>query len=163
MSPRQSFNCSTKKTYDCYNYKMADVFSKKKRSEVMSLIRGHGNKETELAMIRVFREQGITGWRRKQAVFGKPDFVFYAFRLAVFVDGCFWHCCPTHRTRPKNNQEFWEKKLGANCARDREVTRELKAKGWRVLRIWEHELKKKNERRLVSKLRRHILKPTEKT
>jgi len=135
---------------------MADVFSKKKRSAVMSRIRGSGNKETELAMIRVFREQGITGWRRKQSVFGKPDFVFYSLRVAVFVDGCFWHCCPLHRTMPKNNGEFWQKKLDSNCIRDREVNRELKKRRWKVLRIWEHELSKSDRRKLVLKLLRHL-------
>lgn len=138
---------------------MADVFTKKKRSEVMSQIRGQGNKRTELELIRVFRQNGIRGWRRKYPAFGKPDFVFPALRLAVFVDGCFWHCCPKHRTWPKNNREFWERKLEANRKRDRDVTKELKIRGWRVLRIWEHELKKRNERRLVSKLRRYIPKP----
>lgn len=76
---------------------MADVFSKRKRSEVMSLIRGSGNKGTELALVQIFRAHRITGWRRHQAMFGKPDFVFAKIRLAVFVDGCFWHYCPSTR------------------------------------------------------------------
>lgn len=135
---------------------MTDVFTKKKRSEVMSQIRGQGNKRTELELIRVFRQNGIRGWRRKYPAFGKPDFVFPALRLAVFVDGCFWHCCPKHRTWPNNNKEFWEKKLEANRERDKEVNRELKKKNWKVVRIWEHELKKGHEKRLVTKLRRSI-------
>ena len=135
---------------------MTDVFTKEKRSEVMSRIRGQGNKRTELELIRVFRQNGIKGWRRKYPAFGKPDFVFPALRLAVFVDGCFWHCCPKHRTWPQNNEAFWEKKLEANGERDKEVTRELKKKGWKVLRIWEHELKKSHEKGLVAKLRRSI-------
>jgi len=121
---------------------MTDVFSKEKRSEVMSKIRGKGNKDTELAMIRVFREYHITGWRRNQRLVGKPDFTFWKQRVVVFVDGCFWHGCPIHATMPKNNKEFWEKKLGANKVRDEFVTQELKSKGWTVIRIWEHEIKK---------------------
>jgi DNA mismatch endonuclease, patch repair protein len=105
---------------------MADVFTKARRSQVMSRIRGQGNKDTELALIRVFRAHRITGWRRRQAVFGKPDFIFPKLRLAVFVDGCFWHCCPKHETKPKNNAAFWRKKLVANSARDRLVTRTLR-------------------------------------
>jgi DNA mismatch endonuclease (patch repair protein) len=118
-----------------------DVFSKAKRSEVMSHIRGRGNKDTELALVALLRQEHITGWRRHQALPGKPDFTFRKERLVVFVDGCFWHGCPKHATRPKNNQEFWERKLGANKTRDRVVTRTLRKSGWRVLRIWEHEFK----------------------
>jgi len=62
-------------------------------------------------------------------------------RLAVFVDGCFWHGCPRHYTKPANNRDFWRRKLEANRARDRRVNRELKRLGWRILRIWEHDLR----------------------
>ena len=131
---------------------MPDVFTKRKRSEVMSRIRGRGNKDTELALASIFRRNRISGWRRNQSVFGKPDFVFPKLKLAVFVDGCFWHSCPKHRTKPANNAAFWRKKLAANKARDRRVTRTLRRMGWRVVRIWEHELARKNEERLVGTL-----------
>jgi DNA mismatch endonuclease (patch repair protein) len=131
---------------------MPDVFTKAKRSQVMSRIRGRGNKDTELALAKLMRRHGISGWRRQQAVFGKPDFVFPKLRLAVFVDGCFWHSCPKHRTKPANNAAFWRRKLAANKARDRRVTRMLRQMGWRVVRIWEHELARKNEARCVEKI-----------
>ncbi|TAK99022.1 MAG: very short patch repair endonuclease [Verrucomicrobia bacterium] len=131
---------------------MADVFSKRKRSEVMSRIRGRGNKDTELALAKLLRRHRITGWRRNQPVFGKPDFIFPKLKLAVFVDGCFWHGCPKHGTKPKNNQAFWRKKLSANKRRDALVTRTLRRYGWRVLRVWEHELARRNEARLVRRL-----------
>ncbi|MBI5397107.1 MAG: DNA mismatch endonuclease Vsr [Verrucomicrobia bacterium] len=133
---------------------MPDVFTKAKRSQVMSRIRGRGNKDTELALMAIFRRHRISGWRRNQPVFGKPDFVFPKRRLAVFVDGCFWHSCPKHRTKPANSAAFWRKKLTANKARDRRVTRTLRRLGWRVVRIWEHELERKNEARLAKKLER---------
>ena len=136
---------------------MPDVFSKAKRSHVMSLIRGSGNKGTELRLMGIFKAHGITGWRRKAVVFGKPDFVFPKHKLAVFVDGCFWHGCPIHATRPKTNAKFWRTKIACNQARDRLVTRTLRRTGWRVLRIWEHELRKNNERRLLARLRRYGL------
>lgn len=120
---------------------MPDVFTKAKRSEVMSRIRGKGNKATELAMIQLFRQHGIAGWRRHQPVFGRPDFVFRKVRLALFVDGCFWHGCPKHSNMPANNRDFWEMKLSANKARDRRVNRVLRSEGWRVIRIWEHDLR----------------------
>ncbi len=131
---------------------MSDVFTKAKRSEVMSRIRGRGNKDTELALAKLFRAHRITGWRRNQKLFGKPDFVFPKVKLAIFVDGCFWHCCPKHTTKPKSNRAFWRRKFSANRARDQIVTRTLKRGGWRVLRVWEHELAKKNEARLVRRL-----------
>jgi DNA mismatch endonuclease (patch repair protein) len=129
-----------------------DIFTKAKRSAVMSAIRGCGNKDTELRMMALLRAHGITRWRRNARVFGRPDFVF-PMRLAVFVDGCFWHACPKHATTPKSNAAFWRKKLAANKVRDRLVTRNLRAKGWRVLRIWEHELARNHEVRLVRRIK----------
>jgi DNA mismatch endonuclease (patch repair protein) len=134
---------------------MSDVFSTKKRSDVMSRIRGSGNRGTELRLIRIFRTHRITGWRRTRPLFGKPDFVFPLLRLAVFVDGCFWHGCPLHATQPKQNARFWREKIARNRTRDRLVGRTLQAKGWRVLRIWDHELARRNEGRLFARLRRH--------
>ena len=121
---------------------MADIFTKKKRSEVMARVRSRGNEATELALARWFRREGITGWRRNQRVFGKPDFVFWKERVAVFVDGCFWHGCPRHGTMPKQNGSFWRAKLARNKARDRLVARTLRSDGWKVVRIWEHALTK---------------------
>jgi len=122
---------------------MPDVFTKAKRSQVMSRIRGHGNKDTEVALMKLLRIHRVTGWRRKQSLFGKPDFVFGKARVAVFVDGCFWHGCPRHFNTPASNRAFWKKKLAANKARDRRVSRELRNLGWRVVRIWEHDLAKR--------------------
>jgi DNA mismatch endonuclease (patch repair protein) len=122
---------------------MTDIFTNAKRSEVMSRIRGHGNKATELALISLFRQHGITGWRRRQAVFGKPDFVFRKLRVAIFVDGCFWHGCPWHCRVPASNRAFWKRKFAANQARDRRVSRVLRQAGWHVLRLWEHDLTKR--------------------
>jgi DNA mismatch endonuclease (patch repair protein) len=119
---------------------MADIFSRKKRSEIMSKIRGSGNKDTELAMISILRKGHITGWRRHQSILGKPDFTFSRARLLIFVDGCFWHSCSSHSVHPKNNKYFWKQKLEGNKRRDRKVTRTLRSQGWHVLRIWEHEL-----------------------
>ena len=136
---------------------MPDVFTKAKRSEVMSRIRGHGNKDTELALAKLLRRHVIKGWRRHQPLFGKPDFIFPKARLAVFVDGCFWHGCPKHETKPKKNRMFWHLKLSANKARDRLVNQTLRGSGWRVLRIWEHDLARKNESRLIHRIKQHVL------
>jgi len=120
---------------------MADVFSKEKRSAIMSGVKSQGNLATEIRLIRIFRDHGIKGWRRHTPVFGRPDFVFPSTRLAVFVDGCFWHGCPLHGSLPVANREFWKRKLVRNQERDKEVREELQKAGWSVLRIWQHELK----------------------
>ena len=120
---------------------MPDVFTKEKRSAVMSRIRGRENKDTELALARLFRAAGIKGWRRHASLPGRPDFTFHKQRVVIFVDGCFWHSCPKHFNMPVNNAAFWAKKLSGNRARDRRVTLELTKRGWRVIRIWEHELR----------------------
>jgi DNA mismatch endonuclease (patch repair protein) len=124
---------------------MSDVFTKAKRSAVMSRIRGAGNKDTELALIKILRSSRIKGWRRNSLVFGKPDFIFPIQRVAVFVDGCFWHGCPRCYRQPKSNVDFWKRKISGNKKRDLRVCRELKKRGWRVVRIWEHSLVKYSE------------------
>jgi len=136
---------------------MADIWTQAKRSEVMARIRGRGNRSTEGRMAKLFRVHGFTGWRRQRPLPGRPDFVFPARRLAVFVDGCFWHGCPRHGTMPKGNRSFWRAKIARNRERDREVGAELRRLGWKVLRVWEHELTVRNERRLVARLGRHLV------
>ena len=135
---------------------MADVFSATKRSEIMSRVRGRGNKATELALVALLRRYGITGWRRHVNIFGSPDFVFTKCRVAVFVDGCFWHGCAKHASHPMSNRAFWTAKLARNKARDLLVTRTLRKRGWRVLRVWQHELSRNNEQRLLRRLRKAI-------
>jgi DNA mismatch endonuclease, patch repair protein len=122
---------------------MPDVFTKQKRSEVMSHIRGRGNRDTELALVQLLRMHKITGWRRHEHLLGKPDFTFRKERVIVFVDGCFWHQCPHHCNLPVNNRQFWQRKLNANKARDKTINHALRQKGWTVLRIWEHDVAKR--------------------
>ena len=69
----------------------------------------------------------------------RPDIVFTRIRVAVFVDGCFWHCCPEHRSFPTTNAEWWREKLATNIRRDRSIDQDLADAGWEVIRIWEHE------------------------
>jgi DNA mismatch endonuclease (patch repair protein) len=135
---------------------MADVFSKKKRSQVMAAIKSKGNKDTELKLISIFRANGITGWRRNQKLPGKPDFIFRRERIALFVDGCFWHGCRRHCRMPKTRRNFWLPKISRNKTRDQEVNGMLRKTGWRVLRVWEHELGKSKQ--LNAKLARTIKK-----
>jgi DNA mismatch endonuclease (patch repair protein) len=135
---------------------MADVFSKGKRSAIMARVLGSGNRSTELRMIVLLRKHGLSGWRRHSRLTGRPDFVFSRQRVAVFVDGCFWHGCPRHGRVPQVRREYWEAKIWRNRRRDGEVKRLLQANGWRVLRIWEHALNRTNEVRTAARLRRAL-------
>ncbi len=121
---------------------MDDVFDKEARSSIMKKVRSKGNKSTELQLIKLFRENGITGWRRGYPVKGHPDFVFIDKKIAVFVDGCFWHGHDCRNTRPKDNSEFWQIKREKNIKHDKQITALFETRGWTVIRIWECELKK---------------------
>lgn len=132
---------------------MADMFSQKKRSLIMASIRSRGNLTTESVFITAVKRARVTGWRRHLPIDGKPDFCFPTQRVAVFIDGCFWHCCPKHGTNPKSNTSYWGEKLRKNRLRDQRVRRLLNKKGWKVLRFWEHGL---DEERIISRLRRAL-------
>jgi len=110
----------------------------------MSRIRSSQNATTELRFLALLRATRIKGWRRNYPLPGKPDFTFPKSRLAVFIDGCFWHghACGRNLT-PKRNAEAWKAKIKRNKTRDSIVTRELETKGWHVIRIWECTLRKK--------------------
>ncbi|PYK63738.1 MAG: very short patch repair endonuclease [Verrucomicrobia bacterium] len=137
---------------------MADVFTAAKRSEVMSRIRSHGNRDTELRMIALLRDHRITDWRRGTNLPGKPDFVFRSARVAVFVDGCFWHGCRCHGHTPRSNQRYWVAKLARNKARDRAINRELRTRGWAVLRVWECALTRKRQAATLRRLAAALMK-----
>ena len=121
---------------------MTDVHTKAQRSRNMAAIHGKGNKSTEIKLIRLLRKYKLTGWRRHyEQLPGKPDVVFPRKKLAIFLDGCFWHGCPCCKLNPASNRKFWRKKIGENKIRDRKNTKQIKAGQWKVMRIWEHQLK----------------------
>lgn len=130
---------------------MADFLSKEKRSRLMASIKSKANKDTELCLMAILRANQIRGWRRNFKLLGKPDFAFPKYRVAVFVDGCFWHGCHIHGHRPQTNSDFWVAKLVRNKARDRHVTVQLRKQGWCVVRIWEHNLK--NPQRTIARIK----------
>jgi DNA mismatch endonuclease, patch repair protein len=133
---------------------MADIFSPRTRSSVMAQIRATGNKQTELRFVQILRRNGIVGWRRHQPIVGRPDFVFRNEKVAVFVDGCFWHGCSKHGRSPTSNQRYWLPKLLRTKQRDSRNTKTLRAFGWKVIRLWEHDLV--SETRIVRALRRAL-------
>lgn len=138
-----------------------DPLTRRQRSRLMAKVRARGNRSTESALASAFRRAGVTGWRRHlrvkynasnsctraasatdaKAKYTYPDFVFPGLTIAVYVDGCFWHNCPRHRSSPTHNSVFWRTKLESNKARDTRVTNCLRKAGWNVIRIWEHAIK----------------------
>jgi len=124
------------------------------RSRIMASVRSRGNASTELAMIKALRSHGVIGWRRHlRLILGadpargwdrstvRPDFAFPRNKLAVFVDGDFWHGHPRNFRQPKANEMYWKAKIEANRKRDLQVTTRLRMKGWKVLRVWESALR----------------------
>src|SRR4029077_3794878 len=133
---------------------MTDWLSREQRSRNMASIRSKGNATTERAFLRLLREAGISGWRRHWKIPGRPDFVFRSRRVAIFIDGCFWHGCPRCYRLPEDNRPYWRTKVLLNRRRDRRRTRELRSLNWIVLRFWEHELVSPLEcKRMISELR----------
>ena len=135
---------------------MTDTLTGIERSELMSRVRSSGNRATELRLATLMRKHRIHGWRRGALLPGKPDFVFRAEKVALFVDGCFWHGCPRHGRTPKTRVAFWTKKLARNAQRDRAVTRTLSASGWTVLRIWECALDGSHAPRTLARITRAL-------
>jgi DNA mismatch endonuclease (patch repair protein) len=114
-----------------------DIVSKKKRSEMMSRVRSK-NTGIELSLRKSLWERGL----RYRIHYGPEsiDIAFPSEQIAVFIDGCFWHGCPKHGTTPKTNRDYWQKKIADNVRRDLRKKRTLSNNGWKVLRIWQHEL-----------------------
>jgi DNA mismatch endonuclease, patch repair protein len=104
----------------------------------MSRIRGR-NTRPELRLRKALWALGLR-YTLESRLPGKPDLVFPRYRTVLFLDGCFWHLCGKHAVLPQSNSDFWRNKLQENVARDRRVNRELRSLGWRVIRVWEHEV-----------------------
>lgn len=117
-----------------------DTVSPIERSRIMARVKSNGNKSTEAAFAALLRKEYLSGWKRRYPLVGNPDFVFPKMRLAIFVDGCFWHGCPKHCRMPTANRKYWEEKIDRNVKHDRDVNRALHSKGWSVIRFWEHDL-----------------------
>jgi DNA mismatch endonuclease, patch repair protein len=112
---------------------------KKVRSALMGRISGE-NTEPEVLLRKGLWSAGLRYRLHAKTPLGKPDLVFPAKRIALFLDGCFWHGCPEHYVRPRSREGFWAKKLRGNVDRDRRQTSGLVSAGWTVLRFWEHEV-----------------------
>ena len=115
------------------------------RSINMRAIMSTGNTTTEARVVKALRAAGITGWRRHvKTIGGTPDLVFRSERVVVFIDGCYWHGCPKCGHIPKTNATYWRQKITRNTTRDRRNRATLRRAGYSVIRIWEHELKRRH-------------------
>ena len=120
-----------------------DTVSKKKRSEIMRAVRSKDSKIEKL-----FREKlwaiGFRYRKNSSKYFGKPDVVLSKYETVIFVDSCFWHGCKKHCRLPTTRKKFWAAKIDGNKQRDKKVNQYYKKTNWKVIRIWEHDLKKKD-------------------
>lgn len=124
-----------------------DKFSKEKRSEIMSRVRGKNNK-TEEAVRKYLFSKGFRYRKNDKRYPGKPDIVLPKYHTAVFVNGCFWHQHPgcNSATLPESNRNYWEEKLRRNVERDAAEVSQLRKMGWRVIILWECEMSNKTKR-----------------
>ena len=120
---------------------MTDILTPSQRKYNMSRIRGK-NTGPEIKLRKLLWTQGVRGYRIHYRLLGKPDIIFTKKKIAIFIDGCFWHKCPVCFQEPETRKEFWMKKIGSNVERDLKNTRQLQEEGWTVLRFWEHEIRK---------------------
>ena len=134
--------------------KRTDIFSKKKRSEIMSRIKSKESKIEE-QIGKLLRNQGVKYRKNVRSLFGNPDFAIKKNKIVVFVDSCFWHGCKKHGSYPKTNKIFWNKKISRNKERDLEVNKHYRKSGWKLVRVWEHEIKK-NTDKIIMKIRESI-------
>ena len=120
---------------------MTDIFSKAKRSEIMSKVKNKDSK-IEIAFRKALWKKGFRYRKNVGAYFGKPDLVLKKYKTVIFVDSCFWHGCRKHCVLPASNKKFWEKKIERTKQRDKEVSKYYKKEGWQALRVWEHDVLK---------------------
>ena len=121
---------------------MADNLTPEHRRKTMSSIRSKGTR-IERSLCAMLAGMKLSGWQKNSlTVAGKPDVVFPSEKIALFIDGCFWHGCPNCNVKvPATNTDYWIKKIKRNKLRDIEVAKQLNGEGWIVLRIWEHDMK----------------------
>ena len=119
---------------------MADIVSKKKRSEIMSAVRSKDSK-IEVDFRKAIWKAGFRYRKNPTKYFGKPDIVLPKHKTVIFIDSCFWHGCKKHCRIPAVRRNYWMQKISKNVARDKEVVRHYKKQGWKIFRIWEHEIK----------------------
>ncbi|HDN59227.1 MAG TPA: very short patch repair endonuclease [Candidatus Marinimicrobia bacterium] len=130
---------------------MTDNLNEADRKKTMKAVKSK-NTFPERRLRASLAGNGINGWKlHNQEVPGKPDISFLGEKIAIFVDGCFWHGCPTcAKPLPKTNKEYWSRKIKRNCERDKELDLILHDEGWLILRVWTHEIRKMDSLRVIT-------------
>lgn len=123
---------------------MVDNLKPEDRRKTMQAVKGKST-SLERRLFAMLAGMGIKGWRKNAAdVIGKPDIVFPCQKVAIFIDGCFWHGCPVcNRKLPQTNYEYWVRKINRNVELASIHDQKLTSEGWNVIRIWEHEVRDK--------------------
>lgn len=130
-----------------------DNVSREIRSRIMTAVRSDGKSRTEIEFGQLLTAAGARGYRKQWRVHGsKPDFAWPGRKVAIFVDGCFWHGCTRCKSLPTSNVEFWRTKIEGNRRRDRRVTRALRRQGWKVIRIWECHIRRSSSIQRVTEV-----------
>jgi DNA mismatch endonuclease (patch repair protein) len=140
---------------------MADWLTPEQRNRNMAAIRSSGTspeKRLGVALRVAFPRRHIV--RNASQLPGRPDYYLPGLRLAVFADGCFWHCCPTHGRLPSDNRDYWEPKLVRNVSRDREAVTSLRNMGIQPMRLWEHELGKRTMDATIQRVKGAAARPS---
>lgn len=114
-----------------------DRVTQQVRSKIMSLVGSRGNRTTERRMSSLLWSTGLRGYRKHWRATGTPDFAWPRLKVALFVDGCFWHGCPHCCRYSKSNKSFWRLKVRNNRGRDKRIAATLRREGWGVIRVWE--------------------------
>lgn len=122
---------------------MVDIFTKDKRSQIMKAVKSKDSK-LEIDFRKALWKQGFRYRKNVTGYFGKPDLVLKKYRTVIFIDSCFWHGCKKHGKLPTTRKKWWAEKIEANRQRDKKVTRHYKAIKWNVIRLWEHDLKRRD-------------------
>ena len=133
---------------------MVDTFSHEKRSSIMRAVKAK-NTKLEIVFRSALWKRGLRFRKHVKNLPGKPDIVFPSYRVAVFIDSCFWHGCKKHCRIPETRKNYWKSKIERNRQRDKEVNKYYKKSGWKLFRFWEHEIKK-GRNKLINKIINNI-------
>lgn len=137
---------------------MSDIFTKKKRSEIMSRIKNK-NSGIEKQFADILRKFSIKYRTHPLKLFGKPDFILIEQKIPIFIDSCFWHGCGYHCKLPESNKNFWREKIRNNRIRDKKIRQEYGNNDKKIIRVWEHELKNNNKiSKIIDKIKDMIKK-----
>jgi DNA mismatch endonuclease (patch repair protein) len=131
---------------------MPDNLTPEDRKKTMRAVKGKGTR-LERRLFSMLAGMGLSGWRQNaDDLFGKPDVAFDRQKVAIFIDGCFWHGCPVcNRKRPETNRAYWDRKIDRNIELAVLNKQRLEESGWTVLRIWEHSMRKKEDRIFIGR------------